>query len=366
MGKICYAVSGEGRGHATRARTVIEELWPEHEIVLYAPDQAFDLLEPHYRDTSVSVRKIPGLQFDYTPEHRLDYPATAYGAIRYLLALPRLVRQLTTELEEERPDLVITDFDPALPRAAWRCGIPYLSLDHQHFLTTYDLSSLSFELKAHAAFMATCSRFYYSRQIHTVVSSFYFPPLRQGLERVTQIGVLLRPEIRDATPTEGDYLLAYLRRSVNPNVLRALADCGMGVRIYGLGERPAEGRLTFHGIDVLGFAKDLAGCRALISTAGNQLIGEAQYLGKAVLAMPETGNREQQINAHFLRASGAGEAAELETLDAERVRAFLDRTESLASRIDRERLCGNPKALAIIRQLLADVGGQTKTLPSAA
>lgn len=364
--KIFYAVSGEGRGHATRAQTLIEELKHEHEIVLFAPGHAHELLEPHYRDTSVEVRRIPGLRFDYTQNHRLDYLATAQGVYRFLRRLPRLVDDLCHQVEAERPDLVITDYEPALPRAARRCGVPYLSLDHQHFLNTYQLSSLPLGLRLHARFMALFAPLVYRHQVHSVVSSFYFPPLKPGLLRVTQIGVLLRPEIRFAAPTRGDYLLAYLRRAVTPQVLEALADCGVEVRIYGLGERPDVGRLRFRSVDVKGFTEDLAGCRALVSTAGNQLIGEAQYLGKAVLAMPEAGNREQAINAHFLRTSGAGESVDLERLTAARLRSFLVRSERLAARIDRDRLLGNPEALAIIDQLLIDGEVRPETLLSAA
>ena len=32
-----------------------------------------------------------------------------------------------------KPDLVITDFEPLLPRAARLEGVPYISIDHQHF-----------------------------------------------------------------------------------------------------------------------------------------------------------------------------------------------------------------------------------------
>ena len=45
---------------------------------------------------------------------------------------------------------------------------------------------------------------------------------------------------------------------------------------------------------------------AVVSTAGNQLVGEALYLGKPVLVMPERVNFEQAINAHYLEQSGAG------------------------------------------------------------
>jgi uncharacterized protein (TIGR00661 family) len=354
MAKIFYAVSGEGRGHATRARTLIESLKADHRIVLYAPHHAHDVLDPVYRDDpEVTVRRIPGLTFHYSAHdsaaRRLDYFQTGGHGLAYLARLPRRVRELERELRRERPDLVVTDFEPLLPRAARRVGVPFVSLDHQHFLTTYDLSSLPLGLRLHAELMSWLVRLFYRGQAATVVSSFYFPPLRRGVRNVRQIGVLLRPEILGAEPEEGPHLLAYLRRFESPRVIEALRGCGCPVRVYGLGERPDAGRLRFCAVDVERFAADLARCRGLVTTAGNQLIGEALYLGKPVLAVPERGNREQEVNAHFLRRSGAGMVTDMDRLTAADVRALLDGADRLVSRIDRRRLCGNPAALEVIR-----------------
>lgn len=353
MGKIFYAVSGEGRGHAMRARTLVEELKSEHRIFLYAPHHAHDILAPVYRDgAAVELRRLPGLRFHYSTARRLDYLRTGWGSLGYLARLADAVRRMTSDLSEEQPDLAVTDFEPILPRAARRAGVPFLSLDHQHFLTTYDLGSLPPRLRFYAALMAVIVRAYYRGQLATVVSSFYFPPLKRRARNVTQIGVLLRPEILKARPETGGHLLAYLRRFDGRRVLAALEGCGCEVRVYGLGCRPDQGRLRFLGIDVEGFAADLASCRGLVTTAGNQLIGEAQYLGKPVLAMPEEGNLEQEINAHFLSRSRTGMVVAMEAVTAEHVRALLDDAEHLVARIDRRRLCGNPAALAALRRHL--------------
>ncbi len=353
MSTLFYAVSGEGRGHAARACTLIEDLRDDHRIVLYAPDLAYDMLEPHYRGTEIEVRQIPGLRFHYSADRRLQYLKTGWESLGYITGLPRLLARLERDFEADEPDLVLTDFEPSLPRVAQRCGVPFVSLDHQHFLVTYDLGSLPFYLRSYAALMALFVRAYFQGQTHSIVSSFYFPRLKAGLKRVTQIGVLLRREIIWARPESGSHLLAYLRRQPPAPVLDALAGCGCEVRVYGMGERSRQGRLSFHRASLQGFAEDLASSRALITTAGNQLLGEALYLGKPVLAMPEPGNREQEINAHFLDRSGAGMAMSMKELTGSTIRKFLDGAGSLRPRVDRNVLCGNPEALRIIRQHLA-------------
>lgn len=352
MGKLFYAVSGEGRGHATRACTLIEDLRRDHQIVLYAPHRAWEMLAPRYRGTDVDVRPLPGMQFYYSADRRLDAAKTVWGNSGYISAIPELLRRLVREIEAERPDLVLTDFEPSLPRAARRVGVPFISLDHQHFLVTYDLSSLPLRLRFYAAVMAGVVHGYFRGQVHSIVSSFYFPPLRPGLTEVTQVGVLLRREILEAGRRDGSHLVAYLRRRPCSSVLEALAGCGCEVRVYGLGEGLSWRSLRFRPVDATRFVEDLAGSRALITTAGNQLVGEALYLGKPVLAMPEPGNREQEINAHFLSRSGAGRAISVHRLTSPVIRSFLDDAESLSPHIERRRLCGNPQTLEIIRDHL--------------
>lgn len=352
MAKIFLSMSGEGRGHATRARAVVEALAGEHELTLFAPGDAFAFLWPLYSGTDIRVERLPGLRFAYDAQHRLQYLGTMRLVMAYLRELRSTLDWLSGCIRRERPDLVITDFEPALPRAARRCGVPFLSLDHQHFLCAYDLSSLPRRLRWHAWYMRAVVSAYYSGQQETVVSSFYFPPLRPGSGRVTQVGVLLRPEVAATQPRSGGHLVAYWRRFVGDQVLRALADTGLDVRVYGLGARAAQQKLTFHPVSESRFLEDLAGCCGLISTAGNQLVGEALYLGKPVLALPERNNFEQEINAHFLRESGAGEAIAMAEFQSAHLHRFLARLGDYRSRINRTRMNGLPPALEVIRRHL--------------
>lgn len=91
MSRIFYSVAGEGRGHATRARTVVEELRRDNEVVLFAPHMAFDFLNEIYRDTAdVEVRRIPGLQFSYSGRS-VSYWRSIRDSVPYLWKLPSLV-----------------------------------------------------------------------------------------------------------------------------------------------------------------------------------------------------------------------------------------------------------------------------------
>jgi uncharacterized protein (TIGR00661 family) len=351
MARIFYSMAGEGRGHATRVRSIVERLRGEHEFSLFAPAAAYDMLAAAYKGTDVRVSRIPGLMFHYA-HGRMNYLLTLTGAAQYAWRLNRLVKRLETAIRHDEPDLVITDFDPALPRAAERCGVPYLSIDHQHFLVDCDLSQLSWRLRMQAQMMAQVVRAYYRHQIETVISSFYFPPIKPNRRNVTQTGVLLRPEIVSAPPERAGHLLVYLRRFADASTLEALRQCGCPVHIYGLGERPRDGNLRFFPVDEKSFVESLASCDALISNAGSQLVGEALYLGKPVLAIPEPKNFEQSINAHFLRAEGGGDWVMADRFDARCVRSFLDRLDFTWLAANRHRINGLPTVLSLINRHL--------------
>lgn len=348
MAHIYYAMSGEGRGHATRARAVIEALRPQHRVTVYAYHQSHDILSPVYRDTDVTVRAIPGLQFRYSDHGRLDYLRSFLQAVPFVAQLPANVRRVREDMERDQPALVITDFEPIIPRAALQSKVPFISLDHQHFLTAYDLSSLPFKLRAYAAFLGPWVHAFYRGQIRTMVSSFYNPPLKSARGHVSRVGVLLRPEILEAKPETRSHLVAYLRRQVPAQVLDALSHYGDEVRIYGLGAQPRRGNLVFQEVDIFRFVEDLATCRALVCTAGNQLVGEALYLDKPVLAMPEVGNFEQAINGHFLARSGTGLNCDPLHLTGTTVRNFVERLDEFRTHIDPNTVCGNSAALALI------------------
>lgn len=355
MAKIAFSLAGEGRGHATRAKTIVDHLIKrQHQVVLFAPEFAFRFLSDVYRDEHrVTVEEIPGLMFHYS-QKRLHFLKTSLAASRYLVKLPQLITQLTRRLQDLRPDLAITDFEPALPRAATRAEIPWISVDHQHFLVYSDLSVLPYELQMKAWGMSQVVQLYHQQPAKSVVSSFYFPPLKSNAKNVVQTGVLLRDQVVLAQPEQQGHLLVYLRRFADRRVFEALSQCRCEVRIYGLGQQPDEGNLRFRSVSESGFLDDLRTCRALISNAGNQLVGEALFLRKPVFVFPEERNFEQEINARFLVACGGGDWCHLGELQQDRLVRFLDACDQKQCSIPRHRLNGNNATLQIIESMLPE------------
>jgi uncharacterized protein (TIGR00661 family) len=324
MSTIYYGIAGEGRGHAARARTIIESM-KQHSFTVFAPDQAHDFLAPKYLgDDRVRIIRIPGLRFQYR-NGRMDLTRSTIAGLKYWSRLGGVVKKLCRRIERDNPKLIITDFDPALPRAAEKLGVPYVSLDHQSFLTKYDLSSLPIWLRFRAWLNSLVVRRCYHRQKLAIVSAFFKAPVLSGETTVRPVGPLLRPEIRNAEVNQGDHFISYLRENTPRSVVESLRALNREVRIYGLGEKGTTGNLKFKPFSEHGFVEDLATSRALIGAAGNQSIGEALSLGKPIFAMPEESHDEQQMNAHFVQQMGVGKAVSLERVTPADIIHFADK-----------------------------------------
>lgn len=363
MARIIYSVTGEGRGHAARTRALVELLRERHTIQIHATGQALEMLDPLYAGTEIAVRPLTGLRFRYHPDRKVDYVSTFLENVPFLAATRELVRREMLEIDRFEPDLLITDFEPLGPRAAVELGVPWISIDHQSFLTACDLRALPVTLQGYAAFMSPFVRNWYPEgRAIGLASSFFEAPLRDDAPGFRTIGCLLRPEIRHARTERRDHLTAYLRRDPGESYLDALGSCGAPVHLYGLGERRPRGGLTFHAVDALRFVEDLATCSGLVTTAGNQLIGEAIFLGKPVLAMPEPGNFEQHINAYFIRETGAGMTVEPEAFCADAVRRFLGELDAIEARQRGLRADGTAQAARQVERL---VGRAPRVAPAA-
>jgi len=356
MAKIAISLCGEGRGHATRVSTLVHRLEERHEILIWTSADALDVLRQRFASghPRVRIEEVPGMVFEYSAG-RLDVAKSVVAGIDYRARrLGPLVDRMIAGLEAFGADLAITDFEPALPRAAGRLGVPLVSIDHQHFLVAYDLDVLPWPLRWSAWFMGHAVWMYVPEADDTVVSAFFRPPLRHGWEHVVQVGPFLRPEVAAARPSDGGFILSYLRRHTPFSAIESLADCGLPVRVYGLGHRETVGNVSFHAIEEAAFVADMASCTALVAAAGNQLIGEALHLGKPLLVLPELAHAEQMMNAHFLESMGCGAFCPLEEVTRDRIRAFLGSLDGYRGPLAAVagRLNGTEAALEVIERRL--------------
>jgi len=328
MGTIFYSLMGEGRGHAARARAMTEQLRHKHRVVIYTSFEALAFLQNIYAESSdVEVRETTGIIMEYT-RGRLDLPKTVIKGLGLRWNLKKIVQPICHDIGRDQPDIVVTDFEPTVARAAQQSGVPVMSLDHQHFIVAYDLGSLPWRLRSYAWGMVPVVKSFGLGQQKTVVSAFFFSRLRPAYRDVIQVGPILRPLVRQTKATLGDHILCYFRRHTPERIVDLMTHAERPVRIYGLGERPARDNLHFCKIAEEPFVADLASAWAVVGAAGNQLSGETLYFGKPFLTIPEKNHHEQRINAHFVKELGAGDCQFIENIQPDDLTRFLGEAEN--------------------------------------
>jgi len=360
--RIAYGVHGYGRGHATRVLAVLPGLVARHEVRVFAGGDAFELLSRHF-----PVERIPHLSFDYRGS-RMSLASTlaANAEVGWdLLTRGPRVRRLEEQLRDFGPEVVVSDSEPLVLRAARALDLPTIGLDHvgviahcRPRLPLCDRPQLVLEAAAYRLLVGRVDR--------AVVSSFYeAPPRRPGVRLVSPI---LRENVLRARPWNGAHLLVYFNNGVRlyaPHVDAALKALDCPVRVYGAGRDGQDGNVFHSTIDEERFLRDLAGCRAILATGGHQLISEALHLGKPMLVSPEA-SAEQRLNAFQVEALGAGRSIRHSRISAGAIRDFLARGEQYRAALARLERRRPPAPLEVLEPLVRELASLRRFAVAAA
>jgi uncharacterized protein (TIGR00661 family) len=358
--RIVYGVFGYGRGHTTRALAVLPWLEERHEVHLFAGGMAYDMLSVERR-----VTRVPCLSYRYK-DGKLDVAETlarnAGQAIDLLAGGPQL-SEVAGELRELQPDAAICDVEPFTHRAAAQLGIPRLGFDHYGILA-HCRPPIALADRARHARDVLAYRLLTGSPERVVVSSFYDAPPRR--RDVICVGPLLRDAVRSVKPSRGEHLVAYFNQPAlfTPRVASVLAEARAPVVVYGTDRRGSDGNLCFRAPADRQFLDDLARCRAVVGTAGNQLVGEALHFGKPMLVLPED-SVEQRVNAAAIVRLGVGEKHDHRRLSVANLQRFLAREQHFRDRTRWHARDGRAEAVAAIESFLGSVARPT-THPAAA
>jgi uncharacterized protein (TIGR00661 family) len=318
--RIAYGVMGYGRGHAMRTMSVLPSLLAEHEVTVFAGGDAYDVLAPRF--PTVHIPTI-GYQYNDAGRHSLTRTvARNFAPMRDLLFGGEGQALIEREFRERGIQMVISDSEAWTHRVAQRLDIPRISFDHVGIIA-YCKPHFPPDLWALGMRDAWGYRTLMGVPERILISSFY--PAEPAYPQVRIVGPMLRDEVLQTCATDGDYLLAYFNKGEHQylaHVDRALRLLDCKVVVYGTRLRGVDYNLDFRAPSVDGFVRDLAGCRAVLSTAGNQLIGEAIHFGKPVLAMPEDAF-EQRLNAFMIERMGVGMRGDLKQLTPSDIDRFL-------------------------------------------
>lgn len=324
--RIFYGLAGEGLGHASRTLAILDQL-SDYEVHLFTFGKAYEFLKkmnyPH-------LHEIYGIMFPFQ-NNKINYCQLTYDSINfYFNDLKRNMLYISNCVKELQPVLFISDFEPSIPRVAKKFNSKIISIDNQHRFAYIDLIELPFFLRMYGWVCGAAAKFMVPNPDYTIISTFHYDHIKAKGQNVHLTNGLFRNNILEQSTTQGDYLLVYLRESVNDVFLNAIKDIKTEVRIYGgkdngkLGKDNGKLGDNFKFFPLSSeFVKDLAGCNRLIATAGNQLISEARKLNKFCLLVPEPKQYEQYINAYYAQKIGMAITCKTSELDCNIVNFFM-------------------------------------------
>ena len=332
--RILYGVVGEGMGHATRSRVILEHLlYAGHELRIVVSGRAHRFLIERLREhKNVTIEEIHGLTLSYF-KNKVDRSESLFENLR---KAPKGIKKnikVYRKVAESgfKPELVISDFESWAALYAANHFLPVISIDNMQVINrckhpkavtkgggfNLRLARMAVKLKIPGAY-------------HYLVTSFFFPKVRK--KRTTLVPPILRKEILEARREPRDHVLVYQTASTNLELIPTLNKLPGRFRVYGMGREGSEGNVTLCPFSETAFVDDLRTARAAIAGGGFSLLSEAVSLHVPLLSVPVEQQFEQELNARWLEYLGYGRYAS--TLDADTIAHFLERVDSHAHALE--------------------------------
>jgi uncharacterized protein (TIGR00661 family) len=336
-----------------RTGAVLPALMAEHEVTVFAGGDAYDVLAPQFPTV-----RIPTLGYVYNDRGGYSIPRSLrknLAGIADLALRGHGTELVEREMKSRGVELVISDSEAWTHRAAQKLKLPRISFDHigiigyckPHFPADLWLAGMR-DAAAYRLAMGWPERI--------LISSFYdAEPQREGTKIV---GPLLRDAVLRVKAARGEYLLAYFNKGEHqylPHVDRALRLLDIPVVVYGTPFRGKIENLDFRAPSNEWFIHDLANCRAVLSTAGNQLIGEAVHFGKPIFALPEQAF-EQRLNGYMIERMGVGMRGDLLRLTPSDVDRFLGNEAYYCSNMHAHARDGRAEAIETLHRFIGELG----------
>lgn len=347
MARIVYGVSGEGSGHSSRARVVLEHLVRAgHEIKVVTYGRGL-----HHLGGDFDVFETEGLHIA-SVDNRVAPLKTLATNLKSLPHGHKKLKHLRKDVFKTfKPHVVITDFEPMCAYLAHHYELPLISIDNQHRLRymRYDYPS---HLRHERKLAVNIIRGMVPKPDVSLVTTFYAGELKN--RRTFLFPPLIRSRVQHLTGKKMNHILVYLTSGFESFLDLLNQFPREQFIVYGQGSEGQKGHLTFKAPSIDGFLDDLATSKGVMATAGFTLMTEALYLKKPYLALPMAGQFEQAINGIFLEKLGCG--VNLQRINPDGIGHFLYRLPAFEDALAEQPPFDNQPLLDKLDTLLADNG----------
>ena len=316
MVKILYGLCGEGLGHASRSRILINYLKKQqYDIRIVAGGKAYNFLSK---------------EFDFID--KIEWPSVIYknNKVQILHSIFRILyRTLVGSIpsffkvrkiiKEFKPDILITDAEPISYYAAFFSKIKRISIDNPTVLLYRDY-------KVNFGEYLSWLPMYIAMKISIFNADKYiiydFSDEQIDDKRVLFLKPLIQEGILKQKATYSNHVFVYQTSISNNYLFEILKKIDEKFVIYGLNKDLVDENLIYKKFNENEFYHDISNAKAVITNGGFTVINEALYLKKPIFSLPIKYQFEQILNGKFVEKQGAG--VYHMNIDEGKLREFLD------------------------------------------
>lgn len=315
--KYLFIVQGDGRGHLTQAIALSDLLQRNgHEVVevLVGKSKSREIPDFFYEKIKSKVRMYdtPSFIFKKDKKHIHPLKTLIYNINpKRLRRYKKSIEMINRRIKKNTPDVVINFYEmlAGLTHLRFNLSTPFINIGHQYLIKhpayihaksdeqgmmLYRLATLISGIGA----------------IKTLALSFY--PMKDHIsERIAVVPPLLRKEVLELEPVEGNFILGYLLNQGYEEEVRDWHQKNLDTELNFFWDKKdaktkmvVDSTLVLHKLDDELFLRYMASCKGFISTAGFESICEAFYLNKPVMMIPV--HVEQEVNAMDAASVGLG------------------------------------------------------------
>ncbi|MBI5001945.1 hypothetical protein HZC31_01020 [Candidatus Woesearchaeota archaeon] len=344
MATIFYGVAGEGNGHAIRAKTIIDELRKDNAVHIFSHGKGYKFLKQYF-----PIKRILGFHMYYI-NNTVSSFLTGIVNIAKLPFMAIASLQYPIAFIKNKPDVIITDFEPFALYWAKFFNIPTISIDNQHSITNTKIDKIG----------GQCLTELYSKIIihtflpnpdQTIITTF-FPTEITKKNTVLVPPVIKREvqEIKNKKTKNKKHIFVYQTSPSYKRMLPILKKINKQFIIYGFNKEAREENLLFKKFNKEEYVKDLATADAVIINGGFTTLSEALCLQKPIFSIPIRRQFEQIVNGHYINKLQYGMA--VKEITEENFNMFLEKQEQYKKNIKKIKLEGNKELFNIISNTL--------------
>ncbi len=315
--KYLFVIQGEGRGHFTQTLSMKAMLERNgHEVVAVMVGCSPRRTLPGFFTEKIDSEIIRFQSPNFMPTPKGKGSPLLISILYNILLLPVYIQsvfKIQQTIRETQPDVVVNFYELL-------CGITYgifnpeapmINVAHQYFFLTP-----AFEYTGKNLLQFKLLNFYsgLTAMNATKIMALSFreePKMHHG--KIVLVPPLLRKEVLNRKPTQGDYIHGYL---LNNGYVDELIDWSLDhpdENLHFFWDNTNEDEeilipnLMMHQLSDTLFLEYMAGCKAYATTGGFESVCEAMYLQKPVLMVPT--HIEQECNVIDAMSSGVGVSA---------------------------------------------------------